>query len=160
MNGLSSSLRKQNSLAQTNGFQKDINTEMAQLKFNDYVTKSVSSGRKTADLLLDISRCFDCVDHDKLLECLEKDGCPRASERMVSKLPLGQLGELKQLKLNATPYICCALFLRVQTSDLPSIWSIPTLFVTFCNFSDLLLLLPTTYAQSIMKKRGMGLRGA
>lgn len=53
------------------GFRKDHSTSTALLSFLDYVYRSLDLGHKVVAIYVDLSKAFDCVDHDILLSKLE-----------------------------------------------------------------------------------------
>lgn len=53
------------------GFRKDHSTSTALLSFLDYVYRNLDLGHKVVAIYVDLSKAFDCVDHDILLSKLE-----------------------------------------------------------------------------------------
>lgn len=56
------------------GFQKGKSTEMALHRFSKIIFDGLNESKKSAAVLLDCSKAFDCVDHSMLLDVLERAG--------------------------------------------------------------------------------------
>lgn len=65
------------------GFLKNKNTTTAIFSFIDYVLKGLDEGELTIGLFFDLSKAFDCVDHEILLFKLEKYGIRGAAYHLI-----------------------------------------------------------------------------
>ena len=75
------SIRLQNHLEQNNilsdnqyAYRKGRSTELALARFTRDIIKSFDDGKLTIAVFLDLSRAFDCVNHDILIEKLKYYG--------------------------------------------------------------------------------------
>ena len=57
------------------GFRKHRSTQTALLDFTDKISKTLDDNTKAIGLFLDLSKAFDTVDHDILLQKLNYYGC-------------------------------------------------------------------------------------
>ena len=54
------------------GFRQKCGTENAPIEMTDMVTKAIDSGKIASGVFIDLQKAFDLVDHEALLEVLEK----------------------------------------------------------------------------------------
>ena len=53
------------------GFRENCSTMSALLSFLNYIYKNIDEGKKATAVFVDLSKAFDCVDHDILLKKVE-----------------------------------------------------------------------------------------
>ena len=72
---LLSFLNKHNILSQQqHGFRQNMSTETAIFNLVNDILADINKKQKTAGLFLDLSKAFDCIDHEKLFEKMYKYG--------------------------------------------------------------------------------------
>ena len=59
---------------QQHGFRQNMSTETAIFNLVNDILTEINKKQKTAGLFLDLSKAFDCIDHEKLFEKMYKYG--------------------------------------------------------------------------------------
>ena len=120
------------------GFRRGHSTEQAITQLNNWVLESMDEGKVTGLLFVDISKAFDCLNHEVLLRKLEHLGLSERSlrwlrsylaDRQQSVLINGELSEPCTITLGVPKgSILVPLLFNVYTNSLPNAVKRPGLF--------------------------------
>ena len=113
------------------GFRKESSCEMALVSAMDYWLRSVDEGKYAGALLLDLSKAFDCVPHQKLLQELSMAGAGDSALKWFASYLSGRQQRVRCREITThwlkvtrgVPQGSCLspLLFSIYVRDLPSI---------------------------------------
>jgi len=108
------------------GFRKDFSTSTALIDVTNYIKENIDKGQSTIGVFVDLSKAFDSISHDILLEKLYKYGIRGTAHNIISSYLQNRC---QYVDINGVTSTCLNLSKGVPQGSILG----PTLFLIYVN---------------------------